>query len=150
MNRFSKFLGILVGIGVIIIGICLLSADTDSIGKWGTRFGGDFYTEIYSVTQDVGYAVNDVTKAIHKCVGWIVIVLGALTSCYYFNLFAELCDPVVGVENCCSGKNNFERNDNTVSAVASSASEAEWTCGNCQTVNSVNYGQCKKCGTFRG
>ena len=34
--------------------------------------------------------------------------------------------------------------------VAASASEVEWTCGNCQTVNSVNYGQCKKCGAVRG
>lgn len=91
MHKFAKILGIAIGIGIIIIGICLLSADTDSIGQWGTRFGADFYTEMYSVTQDVGYAVNDVTRAVHTCVGWLVIVLGALTSCYYFNLFSDLC-----------------------------------------------------------
>ena len=26
----------------------------------------------------------------------------------------------------------------------------KWKCGNCQTENSINYGQCKKCGRFRG
>lgn len=24
-----------------------------------------------------------------------------------------------------------------------------WICGKCNTENSINYGQCKKCGTFR-
>lgn len=109
MNRFAKILGMALGVGIIIIGICLLSADTDSIGQWGTRFGADFYTEMYAVTQDVGYAVNDVTKAIHKCMGWLVIALGVVTSCYYFNSFAELCH---------SEKVKLEEDANTVSSEA--------------------------------
>ncbi len=37
------------------------------------------------------------------------------------------------------------------SAIAKSvvASDGSWTCGNCNTKNSGNYGQCKKCGQFR-
>ena len=30
------------------------------------------------------------------------------------------------------------------------ANAEKWLCGNCGAENSNNYGQCKKCGTYRG
>ena len=33
---------------------------------------------------------------------------------------------------------------------ASVIDDESWLCGNCQTINSKKYGQCKKCGRFRG
>lgn len=32
---------------------------------------------------------------------------------------------------------------------ATVAENRTWICGNCNTENSMNYGQCKKCGKFR-
>lgn len=37
-----------------------------------------------------------------------------------------------------------------VSVVKSSMIGNKWVCGKCKTENSANYGQCKKCGTYRG
>ena len=33
---------------------------------------------------------------------------------------------------------------------APAVAEGTWTCSKCGTKNSINYGQCKKCGGFRG
>jgi len=42
------------------------------------------------------------------------------------------------------------RNNNTASAIAHpKPSVGQWICKNCGTNNSVNYGQCKKCGSYK-
>ncbi len=81
-KKIVSIIGIIVGIAIVIIGFSIMSADyayvsystasfneitnstkTGSIGE-SIRFGADFYTEMYSVTQDVGYAVNNNTAAV--------------------------------------------------------------------------------------
>lgn len=91
MKVLAKILGVILGIAIIVIGINLLEADTSSIGA-PLKFGADFYTEMYAVTKDVGYAVNRTTKAVHECAGWIVIVLGAMTACNYGNQLVEILE----------------------------------------------------------
>lgn len=81
----AKIFGIIAGIAILIVGINLMKADVYSIGKSGVRFGADFYTEIYDVTQDVGGAVNRSIRSMHQCAGTILACIGALTSVGYLN-----------------------------------------------------------------
>lgn len=81
----AKIFGIIAGIAILIVGINLMKADVYFIGKSGMRFGADFYTEIYDVTQDVGGAVNRSIKSVHQCAGTILACIGALTIVGYLN-----------------------------------------------------------------
>lgn len=81
----AKIFGIIAGIAILIVGINLIKVDVYSIGESGIRFGADFYTEIYDVTQDVGGAVNRSIKSMHQCAGTILACIGALTSVGYLN-----------------------------------------------------------------
>jgi hypothetical protein len=40
--------------------------------------------------------------------------------------------------------------ESTYTTISSVTHDGKWICGNCQTENSMNYGQCKKCGKYRG
>ena len=87
-NKTTKVLGIMVGIGIICLGTTLLSVDLSTIGK-SISFGADFYTEIYDVTQDVGRAVNQMIRSIHKCSGWGLITIGAITTINYLDKLVD-------------------------------------------------------------
>ena len=46
---------------------------------------------------------------------------------------------------------NYANDEDTYStSKAVTTDDGHWICGKCRTKNSMNYGQCKKCGTFRG
>ena len=59
----------IIGLIIVFIGISVGNYDvtTDSIGEY-IKFGADFYTEIYDVTKQVGWAVNNATKQISKII----------------------------------------------------------------------------------
>lgn len=88
-NKVTKIFGILLGAAIIAAGVELLSTDLISIGKT-IKFGADFYTEIYDVTQDVGRAVNNVIRSMHKCAGWFMITLGAITFIHYLDKLVDV------------------------------------------------------------
>ena len=46
----------------------------------------------------------------------------------------------------CTSENLTGRSETTK---ATAAANGDWICGRCSTKNSVNYGQCKKCGCYR-
>lgn len=104
MRRIVSVIGILVGAFIIFIGLTMVSGgyswtSTETIGE-PIQFGADFYTEIYSVTKDVGNAVNNVVEATNSLgsvmsdvaygIGWLIVSLGAIDVCAF--LYA-LCAP---------------------------------------------------------
>ena len=104
---------------------------------------------------------------------YIIIMIGA---CAVWPYFMGLILIGIGqiAENTCKGETSEAVNSTTQTSVytpkvvsnqsaTQSSSNAKqgmsakaiitedgWICGNCQTKNSMNYGQCKKCGKFRG
>ena len=105
MRRLVSLIGIAAGIFIIYIGMTLnpYASSTDAIGE-SIKFGADFYTEIYSVTQDVGEAVNSVVHSINNvciCLKWLVKSIGIFDVCFFsYTLFApkqKLADKVVKV-----------------------------------------------------
>ena len=86
----AKIIGIVLGIVLLVVGINLTKVEIYSIGTSDMRFGADFYTEIYDVTQDVGGAVNRSIRSMHQCVGTILACIGALTIVGYINKAVDI------------------------------------------------------------
>ena len=86
----AKIIGIVLGIVLLIVGINLTKVEIYSIGTYDMRFGADFYTEIYDVTQDVGGAVNRSIRSMHQCAGTILACVGALTIVGYINKAVDI------------------------------------------------------------
>ena len=94
------------------------------------RFGG--------IAEDKGYESGPyfVLCLVFSFVGYILVA--ALPDMYIRSRLNELNAP-----------------DPTSSSVTrytvaqSSPTPTGWVCGKCNTTNSPNYGQCKKCGTYR-
>lgn len=89
----ASLVGILVGIIIIIIGLCVqgisVNAYRTDIGE-DIKFGADFYTEIYAVTQDVGAAINSLkytvataVESVCDAIGWMIVSLGAIDVCFF-------------------------------------------------------------------
>lgn len=158
-------IGILVGFILIIIGLNVRTPEVYKIGE-DIAFGADFYTEIYDVTREVGGAVNIATKNICNAIGWLIIAIGAFDICFFLrkmfdfdsseNVGAQIeTASVPSAANSISGaseeKSNAAVSSKTVNprppVVAPEVKK--WVCDKCQTENSTNYSQCKKCGNFR-
>ena len=158
-------IGILVGFILIIIGLNVRTPEVYKIGE-DIAFGADFYTEIYDVTREVGGAVNIATKNICNAIGWLIIAIGAFDICFFLRkMFDFDSSENVGAQiemasnpsaaNSISGaseeKSNAAVSSKTVNpcppVVATEVKK--WVCDKCQTENSTNYSQCKKCGNFR-
>ena len=100
MNK-SKFivciLGILIGLALVYVGFTVQDCSyylvsTSAIGQ-PNDFEEDFKDEMYGVTQDVGHAVNDTTRAVStntqalmdicKAIGWLIVALGATDAVFF-------------------------------------------------------------------
>ncbi len=109
-KKTASIIGIILGIAIIIVGFCVQGISVDAGGHedYGTptigsniKFGADFYTEIYAVTQDVGDAVNSANMNIHGAVnnaqrnicgaiekvcdaiGWLIVAIGLFDIAYF-------------------------------------------------------------------
>lgn len=118
-KKLVSILGILVGVAILIIGFSVRDTSVSSssyyfsggpsIGE-NIKFGADFYTEIYSVTKEVGEAVNTAGEAmvgsvnnaqrnisnaaedICNAIGWLIVALGLIDICYFAtNLVSCFC-----------------------------------------------------------
>lgn len=92
MSDYSKkivsVIGIVVGVAIIIIGFSLQGTSVYAIGEQ-IKFGADFYTEMYAVTQDVGHAINYAINDLIRAVGWLIVSLGAIDICFFGYKLAE-------------------------------------------------------------
>ena len=92
-KKITCIIGIALGITIIIIGFCVqniaVNASSFSVGKY-IEFRGDFYTEIYDVTRDVGDAINraqqNICAAVMKtcdAIGWLIVAIGLFDIAYF-------------------------------------------------------------------
>ena len=89
MNKqAASIIGVFVGIAIIIAGFCVMKPDTFTLGErdilgFPIEFGGDYYTEMYSLTISVGSAVQRAYVNICNAIGWLIVALGAIDICYF-------------------------------------------------------------------
>lgn len=85
-------IGVIAGIAAIICGIVMLSLSVGGQYNYtpGITFGGDFYTHIYSATQNaannvggVYFAVEDLFNIIKLGFGLIFIIGGIVIACSF-------------------------------------------------------------------
>ena len=154
-SKIASIIGIIIGVAIIVVGIVVLdsaycnSKSGPAIGRH-IEFGADFYTEMYSVTQDVGEAINTNTYAINeigrilerilRAIGWLIVSLGAIDVCFFGYKLASVCNKTRNKKD--------ESKENTDSTDAATESEApkDWFCTECGTKNSPEAGFCTECG----
>ena len=81
-KKIVSIIGIVIGVIIIIIGFSLQNTSSYAIGK-PIAFGGDFYTEMYDVTKDVGRAINNAINDLIYAISWLIISLGAIDICFF-------------------------------------------------------------------
>ena len=81
-KKIVSIIGIVIGVIIIIIGFSLQNTSSYAIGK-PIAFGGDFYTEMYDVTKDVGRAINNEINDLIYAISWLIISLGAIDICFF-------------------------------------------------------------------
>jgi hypothetical protein len=73
--------GIIVGIVIVFAGFSVENSYPE-IGR-SIKFGADFYTEIYDVTQDVGRALNSAINSLISAIGTLITAIGAIDICFF-------------------------------------------------------------------
>ena len=92
-KKIASIIGIALGIVIIIVGLCVQGISVDvsssSIGR-DIAFGADFYTEMYDVTRDVGFAINgawhsiaDAAESVCDAIGWLIVATGLFDIAYF-------------------------------------------------------------------
>lgn len=94
IRRIIAAVGIAVGLVIIVIGINCVNTYvwTEPVGDY-IQFGADFYTEMYSVTREVGSAINNNTDGLAKvceAIGWLIVSIGLIDVIAFVYL---LCAP---------------------------------------------------------
>ena len=123
-----------------------------SVSGWISLFAGIIACIVLSLI-DEDLILTGVAAAVSG-------VLGLISSWFLYG-FGQLVDDVGQIvsllRNTRDGKSPAESTQeitksqsSTVTTVKSVIIEDSWICQHCQTKNSINYGQCKKCGKFRG
>ena len=106
-KKKASIIGIVLGIAIIIIGVCVQGISVDAggadVGSSYMQFGADFYTEIYDVTRDVGIAVNraqtnicGAVESVCDAIGWLIIVIGLFDIAYFVCKMASCGDNYSG------------------------------------------------------
>ena len=82
-KKTASIIGIVLGIVIIIVGFCVMNPETYTVGDPFIKFGGDFYTEMYDVTREVGGAVQRAYKNICNAIGWLIVAIGLVDIAYF-------------------------------------------------------------------
>lgn len=105
---------------------------------------------IYFITNTYNYYSygNPVEKRLlttDDLIGWISLICGLLGFCSSWLIFGfgQL------VEDVSKFKEVYENSQNTEQPTAAPVHSSSWICSSCQTENSSNVSQCKKCGNYR-
>ena len=155
----ASFVGVIVGIVIIIIGFSVMNPETyllgerDSLGSL-IEFGADFYTEIYHMTYQVGHQVQQGYVNICNAIGWLIVCLGAIDICYFLVKTIDVTAPVNG--NTSGEEQIVVSNEKpSVKPAVSSPSvkdpeyEGTWRCTSCGKENSHLEVNCQRCGVYR-
>ena len=82
-KKVASIIGIVLGIAIIIVGFCVMNPDTYTVGDPFMKFGGDFYTEMYDVTREVGREVQRAYENICNAIGWLIVAIGLFDIAYF-------------------------------------------------------------------
>lgn len=166
-KTITSYMGVAVGIAIIIIGFSVMNPETFLLGERDSygliKFGGDFYTEIYHLTYQVGDQVQKSYVNICNAIGWLIVSIGAFDICYFLAKSSDTeKNDYQGLRNENIEQSQVPTNDSSDTDIVITENadpiceedvfirDGKWKCGYCQAINSTNYGQCKKCGKFRG
>ena len=152
-NNVFAIIGMLLGLAMVLMGIILF---IDSFGSvfYGAnyKFGADFYTEIYDVTTDIGYAIDAVYSIVLTVSGGFLILFGAGIVCF-FGIKLDISDVGKDIKKIGT---LLEKKTTESSKTASEKSEPVptatfindmcWECKSCGTKNSKAAKKCYKCG----
>lgn len=166
-KKAASIIGIVLGVVIIIVGFCVQGINIDAgvhegysmptIGSY-IKFGADFYTEMYAVTQDVGEAVNSANENIHgavnvaqrnicgaaesicKAIGWLIVVIGVCDIAYFAYKMASIEEDSnqVMVSQLPPAEDFFAK------IKAENSTEQVKRCPHCGDV--VKLGRCEMCG----
>ena len=89
MKKIVCIAGIIVSMAIIIMGISTyLNADEFFIASC-TKFGADFYTEIFEEVEQVKASTRSIDNAIYEIGGLLLISIGGINLC---NSIKDLSD----------------------------------------------------------
>ena len=104
-KKTASIIGIVVGIAIIIIGICVMNPETillgkrDSLGSLLGQYGADFYTDIYHMTYEVGFMVQKAYVNICNAIGWLIVVFGLFDIAYFLRKAFDSEKPEAPLSN---------------------------------------------------
>ena len=149
-KKTASIIGIVVGIAIIIIGICVMNPETFQIGERNSlglpiEFGADFYTEMYGVTLDVGGAVQQAYKNICNAIGWLIVAIGLVDIAYFICKMASCKDDGARVEhNKVTPTTVPPQKDIFASVRVNTSTSTVKRCPDCGDI--VKSGRCEMCG----
>ena len=147
-KKAFSVLGILVGVGMIIAGVSILIS---SNVEPSTVFLRDYFDEhAFNLgSYSTAYMAYQ-TTLICKALGWILTLLGMADIIYFAIKFFDADDFYLDVKRGYMRAEEKTEKKTEAPVKAVEIAGDKWICGGCQTENSSNYAQCKKCGRFRG
>ena len=161
-KKTASIIGIVLGIAIIIVGFCIMNPETillgkrDSLGSLLGNYGADFYTDIYHMTYEVGFEVQNAYVNICNAIGWLIVAIGLFDIAYFIGKAASWDENDLG--------NNYSAAPNTASTYTTqsqatptspSAPQNEtaapvqkathfWRCNNCGQM--ISKSPCEYCG----
>lgn len=91
-------LGLIAGIGMIVFSFVVLDYGTDGYRGSSASFGGDFYTEIHSITRDAVLNLDIMLTLLGYGLFGFLLTLGIADIAYFGNKLADTLEQSVHVQ----------------------------------------------------
>ena len=150
-KKAASIIGIVLGIAIIIVGFCVMNPETillgkrDSLGSLLGNYGADFYTDIYHMTYEVGFEVQNAYVNICNAIGWLIVAIGLADIAYFLCKMASCEDDGARVgHNKVTPTTLPPQKDIFAKYNANSESNEVKRCPYCGDV--VKLGRCEMCG----
>ena len=99
MKKIFSYVGIAVGLAVVIMGFVVLGLETGNTYIESASFGGDFYTYSYSATRIAAQNVGYLAEIVGKGIAFLLIAIGATDICVFgFKLADVMKEQTVTAE----------------------------------------------------
>lgn len=154
MKRIACFIGIIVGIVIVIIGFSLMGEEFYPLGERNSdgsliSFGADFYTEIYHITATVANQVQETYVILSTTIAWLIVSLGAFDICYFFSKLGSEVDKETNPETSKQGEVTEETEEKKPFYTPTPQVSSTWICPRCSTTNKSSVQYCIECDTAK-
>lgn len=101
MKRASCILGMMLSLVIIVYGISTFFSADEFFVMSGTKFGADFYTEIFEEVEQVKASTRSIDNAIYRVGGLLLISIGGISLFGFLNLLSDTFDKKLekGIED---------------------------------------------------